>query len=389
MMKRSWRTNAAAFVVITALTFSKGLALAQPAGAFRPGQYAGAQLHYVGHIPILHLSGTAEDRGRQIALAAQHLIPALISYPEELYGALGSKKGWARHLELAQKIRDKFPPEHLRELSALAEAAGVAEDVLLAVNTLPDFYRALVGCSSIVVDKARSATGGPIFGRNLDFHGLGKLHKFAWVVIYHPPDKHRFAAVTFPGFLGCLSGINDAGLALAVHESGGHKPGTPSVDPEGIPQGFLCRRILEECASVDDAIKLLRACRHTAPTILVLCDPRRHAVVEFVPGEVAVRGEKDTVVACTNHFRTALAGTIPMCPRYEKLIKAEKLARISVADVISVLHAANQGERTIQTMVFEPQSLRLHLSLGSIPASAGPFVSVDLKTWFANSQPLK
>lgn len=356
------------------------------ARVFRPGQYAGAELSYVEHIPVLKLSGTARERGRQMALVAQDVLPALINYPEQLYTALGDKKAWAKHLQLVGEIRRQFPAEHLEELVAMAEAAGVSQELVLAVNTLPDLYRGCLGCSSIVVEASRSSSGSAVFGRNLDFFGLGTLHKFGLVVIYRPAGKHAFVTVTFPGFLGCLSGMNDAGLALAVHEAARRSAEEPMADVRGIPQGFLCRKVLEDCASVDEAVALIGSCYHTSPYILMLCDTRKHAVVEIVPGQVAVRHEIDGVAACTNHFRTALAGVAPFCERYEKLMQAKEHDRIGIAEVISLLHAVNQGELTIQSMIFEPERLRLHLSLGPLPATKGPFVALELGHWLGKDQ---
>ena len=43
------------------------------------------------------------------------------------------------------------------------------------------------------------------------------------------------------------------------------------------------------------------------------------------------------------------------------------------------MHAVNQGNHTIQTMVFEPAILVLHLSIGAGPTSARPLNRVDLK----------
>jgi len=62
-----------------------------------------------------------------------------------------------------------------------------------------DMYRGGFGCSSLLIEPSRSATGGPLFGRNLDFYGRGILHKYSLVAVYRPDGKHAFAAVTFPG----------------------------------------------------------------------------------------------------------------------------------------------------------------------------------------------
>jgi len=256
------------------------------------------------------------------------------------------------------------------------------EDILLAANTLPDAYRARIGCSSLIVDASRSKTGGPLFGRNLDFYALGKLHKYSLVIVYRPTGKHAFASVGFPGLLGCLSGMNDAGLALAVHESPASADGSPMFNPEGVPYGLLFRRILEECTTVEEAIKLVQSAKRTTLVNLALCDRRSHAVVEITPRTAAVRKEPDGICVCTNHFRTDELRFVTHCPRYERLIRAKQMDRLGLEEVAAKMHEANQGPLTIQTMIFEPAELRLHLSIGNTPTSARPLEKLDLAPLF-------
>ena len=48
-----------------------------------------------------------------------------------------------------------------------------------------------------------------------------------------------------------------------------------------------------------------------------------------------------------------------------------------VPDLHAALLAAGQDD-TLQTMVFEPGPLRLHLAFGTLPASAGPMRTLDV-----------
>jgi len=45
----------------------------------------------------------------------------------------------------------------------------------------------------------------------------------------------------------------------------------------------------------------------------------------------------------------------------------------------------NLGGLTVQTMIFEPATLKLHLAIGSCPSSALPMKELDLKPLFTNS----
>ena len=51
---------------------------------------------------------------------------------------------------------------------------------------------------------------------------------------------------------------------------------------------------------------------------------------------------------------------------------------LTVADVARKMHDVNQGPLTVQTMIFEPETLVLHLAVGDTPSSALPLKRLDL-----------
>ena len=106
----------------------------------------------------------------------------------------------------------------------------------------------------------------------------------------------------------------------------------------------------------------------------------------MTPKSVAARHAVDGILACTNHFRTEeLAVPIfsSFCPRYPKLIQSRKLDQLDVAEVAKKLNEVNMGRLTVQTMIFEPAALKLHLAIGSCPSSALPMKLLELKPLFA------
>jgi predicted choloylglycine hydrolase len=252
----------------------------------------------------------------------------------------------------------------------------------------------LFACSTLIVEPDRSATKGPLFGRNLDFPSFGYLQDYSLVTIYRPKGKHAFASIGFPGVIGCLSGMNDAGLSLAVLEVFAVKNPKEKYDENGTPYGLCYRRILEECTTVDEAERLLNKMKRVTTTNLAICDKHGGAVLEVTPKHVVRRPPQDKLCACTNHFLTAelkpdqqdnLYTTIE---RYQALLKTcQGKPKLDIADVQAGLHAASQDDETLQTMIFEPAALRLHLAFGKLPSSALPLKPLDLAPLFHNGQP--
>jgi predicted choloylglycine hydrolase len=270
-------------------------------------------------------------------------------------------------------------------MDAMVEA-GLPAEPLLAANTLFDIKRT-IACSALLVEGGRSATGQPLFARNLDFQTLGYLHEYSLVTIYKPEGKLRFASVTFPGIVGCISGMNEAGLSLAILEVFAASDLSRRFDHDGTPFALCYRRILEECRTIDEAETLLRSMKRTCRTNLALCDPKGCAVFEVTPESVVVRRPERGVLPCTNHFRSEqLAPLVQLnfvrtVERYRTLEHlCRGTARFDLPDLAVAMRDVGFEGNTLQTMVFEPATLRLHVAIGACPSSKEPMRELELRS---------
>ncbi len=363
------------------------LAVAPRASAAQPFKYpershGPATLRYVDGVPVLTVFGTPRQIGEQIGALALKPARRLISFPRDMLKQNGVS--WLLpFLELgARRMAENFPPAYRRELDAMAVASGVSQADLLLANTVFDLYKVL-GCSTLTVEAARSATGAPLFGRNLDFPTLGYLHEYSLVTVYRPRGKHSFVSIGFPGMVGCLSGMNDAGLALAVLEVYESRDGSRPFNAQGMPYAMAYRWLLENCATTEQAEAALRRMKRTVMSNLAVCDRRGGTVFELTPAVVEVRRPADGICAATNHFRSTALRTWTECERYAALTTPVAGKKLSLPEIKKRLHAANQGEMTLQTMIFEPATLTLHLAIGKPPTSGLSFKKLNLAPWLA------
>src|SRR3954470_12153812 len=131
---------------------------------------------------------------------------------------------------------------------------------------------------------------------------MGYVHEYSLVTVYRPKGKLAFASVGFPGLVGGLSGMNEAGLALGVLEVNDVKSGETPFDAKGVPYALCLRRVLEKAKTIDEAVNVLKAMRPT-PCINVAVAARDGvAVLEVTPGKVIRRRAERGVLAATNHF---------------------------------------------------------------------------------------
>jgi predicted choloylglycine hydrolase len=370
------------FFGILALTLvAASLASAAEPRAFQEAFFKKGELKYINDIPVLIVAGTPEEMGHQKAVLTADVMKTIAEYPQRLLERASHKDRSAKYLEMSKAIANQLPESHREEMRSFAEHSGVDRNIGLLANMLPDVYRD-ISCSSLIVEPAKSVTGGPLFGRNLDFYTLKMLDKYSLVTVQRPTGKHAFVSIGFPGMFGCLSGMNDAGLALAVHEVFLAHDGAPIFNPKGMPYTFCFRRILEECTTIEEAEKMLRETERTTILNLAVCDTKHAVVLEMTPKTVATRHSSDGILACTNHFRTDELRVFQLCNRYPKLMQARHTDKLDLHDVAKKMDEVNMGKMTVQTMIFEPASLMLYVAIGGCPSSSQPMKTVDLKPLF-------
>ncbi len=381
-------------VLLASLVLAPAFVRAGEPFRFPEGKHGKGELTYRNGLPVLTVAGTPEEIGEQVAVLAVKPAERLLNYPKEALAAISNpttaKVIWPLLVQRCPRLLDNFPPDKRREFDAMVKA-GLNREALMIGNTIFDLkseLAALFGCSALVVEAERSKTGQPIFGRNMDYLSLGYLHQYTLVTVYHPQGKHAFTSIGYAGSIGCLSGINDAGLALTVLETtGADRSEGPAFNPEGIPYALCYRRLLEECTTIAEAEVMLRGMKRTTTNNLTLCDRHGAAVFEITPSRVVVRRPRQHCAVCTNHFCSPELKlskprndhtTIDRLATLEKVQNSDK--KLGIAEVEHYLDAVNQGKHTLQSMIFEPASLTLHLAIaaGDKPSSSQPFKRLEL-----------
>ncbi|MBO0697895.1 MAG: hypothetical protein J2P46_05855 [Zavarzinella sp.] len=365
-----------------------GLLLASPAMAadkrFLEAKHGKGELRYVNGVPVVTLEGTPEEIGAQFGeLALKPAKKPLIGRVDSYMKQVGWEKEFPTMVRFSPVVFGSFPKANQVELVTAAKTADVDKNLLTALNAIPDFAK-MGGCSTLVVAPGRSTTGGPIFGRILDWPPFEELPEYTAVVVFRAPGKHALAAVTFPVLLGVLSGMNDFGLSLSINEIYAAKDGSKSPNLNGTPMMFLFRKILEECTTVEEAEKVLKVSARTTWFCLTVCDAKGGCVFEVTPRNVVRRDGVNEVCCCTNHFRSDELAVNTKCPRYAKLEAVQKAdGKLGVSEVAKALDSVNQGPATVQCMVFEPKDRVLHLAYGGgKSATAKPLAKLELRDIF-------
>jgi len=353
------------------------LAGAPPAPDWTPREWGGGRLVAgPGGVPILHVAGTPEEMGAQHGHLLGGELQGMLRYVEAFVGRRELPAARRRARELFEA---HTPPRYLREVEALAAAAGLdVEDVLFA-QWFTDLYRGFA-CSTLT---ARSAEG-PFLARNLDFPGMGWLGRYSVVVVARPEGRRPFVSVTWPGLIGVLSGQSpDVALSvMVVHDDLGARP--------GLPFQLAFRRVLEEAGSAAEVEALLRETPLTVSNNLMVLDgagDARALELHAEAGVVARLADDRGRLACTNHFLSGrlrsrrLSLTYFSSQRRYRVVAAaaSREGELTLADGRAALAEAATSF-TQQAMVFLPAHGALEVALsGRPPATDAEFVRLEAR----------
>jgi isopenicillin-N N-acyltransferase like protein len=358
-----------AFFVLALMVLAAPAACGPPAYKAASVKHGSLKLHE--HVWVMELSGTPTQRGD----AAGQLVGDQIRWllPRYLKKTLGSKKPSQQLIQAVKKLEPSIPKAHLEQLEALAKAAQVDRDTLLAVNLAPELFAGLA-CSCLAVDQAKSKDSTVYLARNLDWHG-GSLLTSLGLVVIEPGAQRRIASITWPGLVGVVSGMNDSGLSIANLVVFGQHQGVKAETPIL----FAMRSVLESAENVSAAVQKLSVIKRSVCQNFAIADSKTAAVLETCPGKARLRKTKDGFVAVANRLNEDKR-TRPKS-RFAKMRKAALTGKHDIDSLKKILASVALGQLNVQAVVFTPKNLRVELATEDIPAAEGPWRGLDLGPW--------
>lgn len=273
-----------------------------------------------------------------------------------------------------------------------------AHDIGHAVQNL-----ALVGCTSFGTWGAMSRDSTMIIGRNFDFYVGDKFAEDKIVAFFNPARGHKFMTVTWGGFVGAVSGMNDQGLSVTINAAKTDLP-TGSATPVSL----VTREILQYAKNIKEAIAIARSRKmFVSESFLVAsANDNKAVIIEKTPDELDVYDPHKDFIVCANHFQSNVLGKTKLnieqenesasMYRYKRLTELlDANGKNTVQKTVNILRdqkgldGANIGmgnEKAINqliahhSIVFEPKKLIVWVS--TAPWQLGEYVAYDLNKIF-------
>jgi isopenicillin-N N-acyltransferase like protein len=371
---------------------------------------------------ILHLEGTPYEMGYQhgklLKESIEENVRQFIDKP-----LIGAESRTAAFFNALPNIQSHIPSSLFEEMKGLSEGSGIPLEKILFLNLFPEMFH----CSGITVNNEATLNNSLYHVRVLDY-SIGKsIQSTAVLILAKPNDKIPFANVSYAGFIGSVTGMNES--RIAIGEIGGQGYG----HWDGIPMAFLMRLILEDAHTLSEAQAILQNSPRTCEYYYVISDGNTDTSVgvyatasqiHFIqPGEpyailaphnpplhFDTHGENDkfflspcTVATSTyqtllfNHDQT-LTTLIHLQPkdclfltgfadpkRYPILAERviDQFGLIDEAALIDIIKQPVAHESNLHNAIFLPSQLKMwvaHAGPNNEPACDQPYAEFDLNT---------
>jgi hypothetical protein len=160
---------------------------------------------------------------------------------------------------------------------------------------------ALVGCTSFGTWGSRSADSEMIIGRNFDFYVGDHFSENKIVAFENPSQGHKFMSVTWGGFIGVVSGMNDKGLTVTINAAKSSIP-TGSATPVSL----VAREILQYAENIQEAISIAKKRKmFVSESFLVgSAEDGKAVIIEKTPDSMSVYDPHKNEILCANHFQS-------------------------------------------------------------------------------------
>ncbi|MEO9891951.1 C45 family peptidase [Aurantibacter sp.] len=264
---------------------------------------------------------------------------------------------------------------------------------------------ALVGCSSFAAWGDHTQDSKMIIGRNFDFYVGEEFSKNKIIAFVKPDNGYNFMSVTWGGFIGVLSGMNDQGLTVTINAG---KSDFPLIAKT--PISLVTREILQYASTIEEAIAIAKTREVFVSESIFIgsAKDKKAAIIEVSPKNFGVyEVENSNQLICANHFQSAAyakdknnqehileSHSQYRFERMEELLdKQPKITPKIAVDILRDKKGLNEkelgfgNEKALNQLlahhgiVFKPEDLMVWVS--SNPYQLGEFVAYDLNEIFA------
>ncbi|CAA6817017.1 MAG: FIG00553100: hypothetical protein [uncultured Aureispira sp.] len=166
-------------------------------------------------------------------------------------------------------------------------------------HALKDY--AVVGCTSFSSWEEERTDSNLILGRNFDFYVGDDFAKDKIILFINPEEGYKLATITWGGFLGVVSGMNEKGLTVTLNAA---KSGLPSSSKT--PISIVARKILQYAKNIDEAFAIAQQHETFVSESLMIgsAEDGYTAIIEKSVDKIALHRSDSASIICSNHYQS-------------------------------------------------------------------------------------
>ncbi len=353
-------------------------------------------------------------------LSRELIVEQEIAFTDQIKQMIPSQ-GYLKFLKYIVGFMNRDLPAHVtdeykREIYGISESAsdsfswiGRKYARILNYHAAHDIGHALqnmmlVGCTSFGAWDAKTTDGSLLIGRNFDFWVGDKFAENKIISFYEPDKGYKFMSVTWGGFTGVVSGMNEKGLTVTINAARSDIPFGAAT-----PVSLVAREVLQYASNAQEAIEIAQRRKMFVSESFLVGSAADHKaiIIEKTPKELAVYDPAKDAIQCTNHYQSLKfkdqelnkeqmdkSASVYRYNRLSQLMRRNyPLTPTKMAAILRDrrgLNDANIGEGNEKainqliahhSIIFQPDSLRVWVSTN--PWQLGTYVCYDLRKVFA------
>ena len=342
---------------------------------------------------IINLKGTPYDMGYQHG----HLLKEKISRNIDRCVSPISDSEKAKppiveqFINAMPKVIPHIPQDLIDEMHGIADGSGIPFDSILLLNLFPEMFH----CTGITVTGNATKNGKLYHVRVLDFASAKGLQDTAVLIVAKPDKGYPFVNVTYAGFIGSVTGMNQEKISLGEIGCKGFGYW------DGMPMSFLLRQILQYTANIGEIKTMLESTPRTCAYYYLFSDGKTgdsfaayatpYVLQYILPGERYLRfpPRPSDLASQTEAQNQLTCSQLPQCisitrgDNYDLLNDRLSTAygQIDVNSLIEIIKRPVVLPTSLHNVIFAPETLDLwiaHAGPNQEPACDQPYTSYNL-----------